>query len=66
MLLTEWGVQGMDVSLKSPAAQLYTQKERGRGYEKVLRQVVDNQGRPYRDYLAGMISAVQWLDGYLK
>lgn len=94
VLLTEWGVQGMDVSLKSPAAQLYTQKERGRGYEKVLRQVVetmpfvagvvdfgfqhlvdsegqgwgivDNQGRPYRDYLAGMISAVQWLDGYLK
>lgn len=93
VLLTEWGVQGMDVNLKSPAAQLYTQDERGRGYGKVLRQVVetmpfvagvvdfgfqhlvdsegqgwgivDNQGRPYREYLDGMISAVRWLDGFL-
>lgn len=94
VLLTEWGVQGMDVNMQSPAAQLYTQAERGRGYEKVLRQVVetmpfvvgvvdfgfqhiadtegqgwgivDNRGRPYREYLDGMLSAVRWLDGYLK
>lgn len=94
VLLTEWGVQGMDVNMQSPAAQLYTQAERGRGYGKVLRQVVetmpfvagvvdfgyqhladsegqgwgivDSQGRPYRDYLEGMILAVRWLDGYLQ
>ena len=94
VLLTEWGVQAMDVNLQSPAAQLYTQAERGRGYEKVLRQVVeelpfvagvvafgfqhladsegqgwgivDNEGRPYLDYLDGMRSAVRWLDGFLS
>lgn len=94
VLLTEWGVQGMDVNLQSPAAQLRTQRERGQGYEKVLRQVVetmpfvagavtfgfqhladsegqgwgivDNQGRPYRDYLEGMVSAARWLDDYLR
>ena len=94
VLLTEWGVQAMDVNLQSPAAQLYTQAERGRGYGKVLRQVVeelpfvagvvafgfqhladsegqgwgivDNEGRPYLDYLDGMRSAVRWLDGFLS
>ena len=94
VLLTEWGVQGMDVNLQSPAAKLYTQEERGRGYGQTLRQVVetmpfvagmvdfgfqhladsegqgwglvDNQGRPYRAYLGGMLSAVRWLDGYLS
>ena len=42
VLLTEWGVQALDVNMQSPSAQLYTQAERGRGYEKALRQIVEN------------------------
>ena len=28
--------------------------------------IVDNEGRPYLDYLDGMRSAVRWLDGFLS
>ena len=93
VVLTEWGVQAMDVCLQSPSAQLWTQAERGRGYGKALRQVVeelpfvagvvafgfqnladsegqgwglvDNEGRPYRDYLEGVAEAARWLDRFL-
>ena len=93
VVLTEWGVQAMDVCLQSPSATLWTQAERGRGYGKALRQVVeelpfvagvvafgfqnladsegqgwglvDNEGRPYRDYLEGVADAARWLDGFL-
>ena len=40
ILLTEWGVQALDVRMASPAAQLTTQQERGVGYGKVVKQVV--------------------------
>ena len=90
VLLTEWGVQALDVRMQSPSAQLRTQAERGRGYVKALRQImenlpfiagvvdfgfqnladsegqgwglVDNEGRPYRDYVEGVADAAQWLD----
>ena len=42
VLLTEWGVQALDVRMQSPSAQLRTQAERGRGYGKALRQIVEN------------------------
>ena len=42
VLLTEWGVQALDACLQSPSAQLRTQAERGRGYVKALRQIVEN------------------------
>ena len=94
VLLTEWGVQAMDVAMQSPSATLWTQAERGRGYGKALRQIVeelpfvagvvafgfqnladsegqgwglvDNEGRPYRDYLEGVANAARWLDEFLK
>ena len=90
VLLTEWGVQALDVRMQSPSAQLRTQAERGRGYGKALRQIVenlpfvagvvdfgfqnladsegqgwglvDNEGRPYRDYVEGVADAARWLD----
>ena len=90
VLLTEWGVQALDVRMQSPSAQLRTQAERGRGYGKALRQIVenlpfvagvvdfgfqnladsegqgwglvDNEGRPYQDYVEGVADAAQWLD----
>lgn len=41
VVLTEWGVQSLDVALQSPSAKLWTQVERGRGYGKAMRQVVE-------------------------
>ena len=92
VVLTEWGVQAMDIAMQSPSATLWTQAERGRGYGKALRQVVeelpfvagvvafgfqnladsegqgwglvDNEGRPYRDYVEGVADAARWLDRY--
>ena len=94
VVLTEWGVQAMDVCLQSPSATLWTQAERGQGYSKALRQVVeglpfvagmvdfgfqnladsegqgwgivDNEGRPYHDYIDGIIEGACWLDAFLE
>lgn len=41
VMLTEWGVQALDVRMASPSAQLLTQKERGEGYGKVVKQVIE-------------------------
>ncbi len=90
VMLTEWGVQALDVAMASPSAQLFTQKERGVGHGKVVKQVietfpfvlglvhfgyqnladsegqgwglVDNDGRPYDDFIAGVAAANRWLD----
>lgn len=51
VMLTEWGIQSLDVRLPSPAATLYTQTERGQGYAQLMRQVV--QKCPY---MLGMVS----------
>lgn len=92
VMLTEWGVQALDVRMASPSAQLLTQKERGEGYGKVVKQVVetfpfvvgmvnfgyqnladsegqgwgvvDNEGRPYHDFISGIVAANRWLDEY--
>ena len=94
VLLTEWGVQALDVRMASPSAQLTTQRERGIGHGKVVKQVVerfpfvagmvhfayqnladsegqgwglvDNEGRPYRDFVSGVVAANRWLDGYFS
>lgn len=94
VLLTEWGVQALDVRMASPSAQLTTQHERGIGHGKVVKQVVesfpfvagmvhfayqnladsegqgwglvDNEGRPYRDFVSGVVAANRWLDGYFS
>ena len=39
VLLTEWGVQALDVRMASPSAQLTTQRERGIGHGKVVKPV---------------------------
>ncbi len=93
VMLTEWGVQALDVRMASPSAQLLTQKDRGAGHGKVVKQVVetfpfvlgmvhfgyqnladsegqgwglvDNFGRPYDDFVTGVVNANRWLDEYL-
>lgn len=94
VLLTEWGVQALDARVASPSAQLLTQKERGDGYGKVVRQVVenlpfvagmvyfayqnledsegqawglvDNNSRPYKEFIDGVIQSNHWLDNYFQ
>ncbi|MFA6959734.1 MAG: beta-galactosidase [Opitutaceae bacterium] len=41
IVLSETGVQALDARLPNPSAQLYTQKQRGEEYGRLLRQVHD-------------------------
>ncbi|EIQ01724.1 beta-galactosidase [Opitutaceae bacterium TAV1] len=41
IVLSETGIQALDTRLPNPSAQLYTQKQRGEEYAKLLRQVHD-------------------------